>query len=133
MGKNLAWIALVAVVLAIYIFKEVWTGSGGTGPHDRVLTDFYMIRAGLQTYKMNAGHYPTTEQGLEALAKRPASNPQPKQWKKLFDSVPIDPWGHPYRYRSLSGNEPEEFEIICRGKDGQFGTEDDRSSLKELP
>ena len=52
----------------------------------------------LDLYKLDAGSYPTTEQGLAALVKEPegASNwngPYLKGW------VPNDPWGHPYTYR----------------------------------
>lgn len=129
MNKVLACIALLAAALMIYGFKKLLEPGPHSGPHDRVLDDFTMIGARLKNYKRETGHYPTTEQGLEALVKRPASDPQPAKWIRLADPIPRDPWGQPYQYRFLPGKEPEEFEITCSGKDGVLGTKDDRSSL----
>jgi len=53
----------------------------------------------LDQYRLDTGHYPSTEQGLAALQQRPQSEPK---WNGpyLRKSVPLDPWGRPYQYRA---------------------------------
>lgn len=47
-------------------------------------------------YKLNNGDYPTTEQGLQALVKKPTIEPIPKNWNPAgylaTNSIPKDPW-----------------------------------------
>jgi general secretion pathway protein G len=73
----------------------------------------------LDTYKMDVGAFPSTEQGLQALRVRPANAPQ---WSGpyLSKDIPLDPWGRPYIYR-YPGQNGEDPEIISYGADGQPG------------
>ena len=73
----------------------------------------------LAAYRLDTGHYPTTEQGLQALVQRPQSEPK---WAGpyLAKSLPPDPWGRPYVYR-LPGDAGHDFELMSLGKDGQLG------------
>lgn len=96
-------------------------------PYQRYFGDFQSISAALHTYKINAGHYPTTEQGLQALVERPTIPPFPDDWVKIADKVPTDPWKNEYRYRSFPEGSPQPFELISNGPDGIEGTKDDRS------
>ena len=53
----------------------------------------------LDQYRIDNGHYPTTEQGLIALVQKPNDEPKwagPYLQKKL----PVDPWRRPYLYKS---------------------------------
>ena len=96
---------------------------------DRAKGDFSSIRAALQTYRINTGSYPTTEQGFQALVQKPTVAPIPDDWHRIWDRVPIDAWAREYRYRRL-GEEPDaRFELRSLGKDGIDGTKDDQSSL----
>ena len=72
----------------------------------------------IDTYRLDTGHYPDTQQGLEALVKKPASE---TQWNGpyLKKNVPLDPWGRAYLYTLTStGND---YEISSLGKDGVVG------------
>jgi len=102
---------------------------GSSAKISRVDADLRSISSALKAYKMNAGHYPTTKQGLEALVARPEGPPHPKLWERIADYVPRDPWEGIYRYRAFPEDDKRGFEIISMGKDGQLGTEDDLSSL----
>lgn len=86
--------------------------------------DMRTIESALRFYRLDNGFYPTTEQGLEALITRPESNPSPKNWRSggylESSSVPRDPWGNQYIYRS-PGDEGREYEIISLGADGKEG------------
>ncbi len=72
----------------------------------------------LAQYRIDTGHYPTTEQGLAALNTRPQNEPK---WEGpyLSKGVPTDPWGNPYQYKSPG--EHGDFDILSFGKDGQPG------------
>jgi len=72
----------------------------------------------LDQYRLDTGHYPTTEQGLNALVTPPNSEPN---WHGpyLRKAVPPDPWDRPYIYRQPG--EHGEYDLVSLGKDGQVG------------
>jgi general secretion pathway protein G len=72
----------------------------------------------LDTFRLDVGRYPTTEEGLNALLTKPAAA---NKWNGpyLKKEVPQDPWGHVYQYKSPGSQ--GEFEIKSYGKDGQPG------------
>jgi general secretion pathway protein G len=74
----------------------------------------------LDQFRIDSGHYPSSEQGLAALTVRPANE---ARWDGpyLKKAVPPDPWGNPYVYR-MPG-EHGEFDLLSYGKDGTPGGE----------
>lgn len=78
------------------------------------------LEKALDTYRLDMGHYPSTEEGLAALMVRPASDTANK-WNGpyLKKNVPLDPWGHPYQYRNPGSQGG--IDIVSYGKDGQPG------------
>lgn len=73
----------------------------------------------LDLFYLDLGRYPTTSEGLTALVQRPGGS---TGWNGPYlknNSVPSDPWGHPYKYRSPG--ERSSYEIISLGSDGQEG------------
>jgi len=72
----------------------------------------------LDTFRLDVGRYPTTEEGLGALVVQPAAA---TKWNGpyLKKEAPLDPWGHVYLYRSPGSK--GDFEILSYGKDGQPG------------
>lgn len=86
------------------------------------------VTAKLETYRLNAGHYPSQEQGLGALVARPEASPRPRKWKRMFLQLPVDSWGREFGYfnpgRVVEGTP----EVVSAGVDGAFDTEDDLSS-----
>ena len=73
----------------------------------------------LDQYRIDTGHYPTSDVGLVALFVQPANEPN---WHGAYlkKGIPTDPWTHAYVYRS-PGGEGREYEIISYGADGQQG------------
>jgi len=78
----------------------------------------------LDGYKLDNGFYPTTDQGLDALVKKPEAGRVPNKWREggylKPARIPKDPWGNDYHYFS-PGNENREYEIISYGPDGEQG------------
>ncbi len=87
-------------------------------------TDIRTLEQALRLYYLDNGRYPTTEQGLQALISRPESEPVPRNWRSRgyleASSVPRDPWGNEYIYRS-PGDQGRDYEIISLGADGKEG------------
>jgi general secretion pathway protein G len=75
----------------------------------------------LKLYKLDNQRYPTAEQGLDALVRKPTASPVPPNWRPYLDKLPLDPWGHPYQYVNpgLKG----EIDVFSYGADGQAGGE----------
>ncbi|MEO8418942.1 MAG: type II secretion system major pseudopilin GspG [Methylophilaceae bacterium] len=72
----------------------------------------------LDQYRLDIGHYPSSEQGLAALNAAPTNEPK---WDGpyLKKNMPLDPWGNAYNYK-MPG-EHGEFDLFSYGKDGQPG------------
>jgi general secretion pathway protein G len=77
------------------------------------------LEKALDQYRLDTGHYPTTELGLVALVQRPQNEPK---WSGpyLRKDVPLDPWGRPYVYK-MPGEKGGDFDLVSYGKDGQPG------------
>ena len=75
----------------------------------------------LDIYKLDVGTYPTTEQGLEALVARPSGV---DHWSGPYlkgQSVPEDPWGHPFLYRMPSQRPGHDYDLYSLGPTGKPG------------
>lgn len=81
--------------------------------------DILSIQSALDLYKLDNGIYPSTDQGLEALVKKPSIPPVPRNWKSdgYLQSVPVDPWGEAYQYM----NDGEKLKIFSYGPKGKEG------------
>ena len=76
------------------------------------------FRKALDTYKLDVGRYPSTEQGLQVLITRPGGD---TKWNGpyLDKEVPVDPWGKSYLYRQPG--EGRDYDLISYGEDGSPG------------
>lgn len=85
--------------------------------------DISALMSALKLYRLDNRRYPTTEQGLEALASRPGSGPQAEGWKAggYVERLPKDPWGQPYQY--LNPGLHGEIDVYSLGADNAPGGE----------
>ncbi len=81
--------------------------------------DIAAVVNALKLYRLDNQRYPSTEQGLQALVTRPATEPVPQNWKSYLDKLPVDPWGKPYQY--LNPGLKGEIDVFSLGADGQPG------------
>lgn len=90
-------------------------------------TQIDLLGVALDSYRLDNGSYPSTEQGLAALRDRPTRDPAPTNWRGpyLRKAVPLDPWGRPYTYRAQSS----EYDLQTLGRDGRPGGEGEDQDL----
>lgn len=62
--------------------------------------DLNALMQALKLYRLDNGRYPTAEQGLVALVRKPTLPPEARNWKPggYLEKLPQDPWGAPYHY-----------------------------------
>ena len=80
----------------------------------------------LDQFRLDNGHYPSTEEGLVALVERPADE---AKWDGpyLSKAVPPDPWGNPYVF--VLPGEHGEYDLLSYGKDGKPGGEGENADI----
>ncbi|WKZ34088.1 MAG: type II secretion system major pseudopilin GspG [Thermodesulfobacteriota bacterium] len=78
------------------------------------------LETALRLFRLDNGFYPSTEQGLEALVRKPESGRIPAKWRDggylEKKKVPNDPWGSPFIY--ASPGQSGDYDIISWGADG---------------
>jgi len=84
-------------------------------------TDINTVVQALKRYKLDNQRYPSVEQGLDSLLRKPAANPVPPNWKPYLDKLPNDPFGRAYQY--LNPGVRGEIDVFSLGADGQAGGE----------
>lgn len=84
-------------------------------------TDVNNLVQALKLYKLDNQRYPSAEQGLEALVRKPTAGVVPPNWKPYLDKLPTDPWGKPYQF--ISPGLKGEIDVFSFGADGQAGGE----------
>ena len=93
-------------------------------------TDIQAISTALEMYRLDTFSYPSTQQGLEALSKRPSGTPVAKNWNPqgYLKSMPLDPWGTPYQYLSPGTRSPG-YDLYSFGSDGVAGGEEHAADI----
>jgi general secretion pathway protein G len=76
------------------------------------------LEKALDQYRLDNRHYPTGEQGLDALVNKPSGE---ANWAGpyLKKAVPADPWGRAYLYRVPGAR--GEYDVYSLGRDGKPG------------
>ncbi len=125
-GYTLFEIMLVLGIIAVLVGSAIYMlgGAVGVAENQRAASDIKTLTTALGMYKVQAGSWPTTEQGIEALVKRPSGPGSPKRWREVLDEIPLDPWGKPYQYRRPGKKNPRGYDLFSLGEDG-VESEDD--------
>lgn len=130
-GFTLIEIMVVMVILGLLV-AIVAPNIMGRSDQAKVTvaeTQLSNIANALDLYRLDNSHYPSTQQGLEALVSRPTGSPEPKNWNPdgYLKSVPEDPWGSEYQYVSPGTEGP--YDLYSYGSDGQPGGEGDAADI----
>ena len=73
----------------------------------------------VEAFAADVGRYPTNDEGLDALVKKPAGL---ASWHGPYlnsETIPLDPWEHPYHYRNPGLRKP--FDVYSLGQDNKAG------------
>jgi general secretion pathway protein G len=106
-------IALFATLVGAHLLRNV-----DKARQLQARTQIQEFETVLDLFKLDVGRYPTTAEGLEALRVKSSEIPN---WDGpyLKKGVPLDPWGHPYVYRSPGAH--LDYDLIALGSDGAEG------------
>ncbi|MEW5769466.1 MAG: type II secretion system major pseudopilin GspG [Pseudomonadota bacterium] len=111
-------VVLVIIGLLVGIVGPRFFNKLGTSEVKVAKAQLKALEDALDQYRLDVGHYPTTEQGIAALDAQPAGETR-WQGPYLRKAVPNDPWGNPYQYQSPGSH--GEYDLSSLGKDGQAG------------
>ena len=114
---------LVLVILGVLAAVVVprFANRGDDAKKTAARTDISAISLALDTYEVDNGGYPSTEEGLAALVQAPGSA---RSWKGPYlKQMPTDPWGNQYIY-SKPGQHNGDFDLYSMGPDGREGGDD---------
>ena len=119
-------VILILAILAALIVPRI-VGRTSDAKRAKAASDIATLSSLLQQYRLDNDHYPTTEQGLNALRVQP---PDATNWHGPYTTknLPTDPWGNQYVYES-PGENGADFTIISYGSDGAPGGEGDASDI----
>jgi general secretion pathway protein G len=84
-------------------------------------SDIRSLSNALDIYRLDNLQYPSTDQGLDALASEPNGFPEPKNYNPegYIKKLPADPWGSEYIYERAEHG----FSLFSLGADGAEGGE----------
>ncbi len=130
-GFTLLEIMIVVVILGLLAALVVpnLIGQGEQAKEKLTCVQMKSLKNALDSFKVQEGRYPSTEEGLKALIK----NPNPQRYKNYpkggflgSDKLPKDPWGGDYIYINNDGK----IDIISLGADGKEGGSGENKDIR---
>jgi len=113
-------VVMIILALLITLVAPNFLGLGEKAKVTVTKRNISSLVMGLKFYRARGSSYPTTEQGLQALMRKPDVGNIPKTWEGPYmdiNRLPLDGWENPFQYTSNG----EIFEIRSLGKDGKEG------------
>lgn len=116
----IAVIAILASIVTPMVFRNV-----GDAKSSSARAQIEILATALDSYRLDNDFYPSTAQGIAALRSKPQGQPTAANWRGpyLRKDPPLDPWRKPYIYRSPGQINPESYDLLTYGRDGQPGGE----------
>jgi general secretion pathway protein G len=125
-GFTLIELLLVLVILGVLAVVVVprFTGRSEQARVTAARTDIANLEVALDTFEVDNGRYPSSEEGLGALVQQPSGL---ENWSGPYirRGIPNDPWGNPYIYRYPGQQNRNSYDLYSMGPDGQEGGADD--------
>ena len=90
-------VMLILAILAAVVVPRI-AGRGEDAKKAAAKADITNIGSALDSFEVECGRYPTSDENLQALVVQPG-NVQQGAWKGPYlKTAPKDPWGNPYVY-----------------------------------
>lgn len=127
-GFTLVEILVVMFILGLLAALVVPNiiGKVGTAQVAATKTQIASLETALDTFRLDVGRYPNSQEGLQALVERPTGA---TRWDGpyLKKAVPQDGWDRPFIYKSPGDGRP--YEILSYGADGAAGGEKENADI----
>ena len=118
-------VIIILGLLAAIVMPRV-VGETDRARYEQAKVQMRILEDAIKRYKLDNGVYPSTEQGLDSLVRKPSTGILPRNWPEggYLDKteIPIDPWGNQYVYISPGLHSPD-YDIKSFGADGLEGGE----------
>jgi len=134
-GFTLVELMVVVAIIAILAAAVVPSLVGRTekAKRSRAMSDVSAFKTALLAFYLDCGRYPTTEEGLDALIRAPASIDSDKYQEGgylEYSQVPKDPWGNDYVYVSPGRESGKGYDLESYGRDGRDGGSKDDADIE---
>ncbi len=126
-GFSLIELLIVMVILGLLasLVGPKMFGKLGMAKQKTAKTQIEMLMTALDAYRLDVGHYPTQQDGLQALVRGNVSDGWAGPY--LAKDVPLDPWKNPYSYQNPG--EHGEVDIFTLGSDNQPGGDGEKADV----
>lgn len=126
-GFTLVELLLVLVILGTLaaIVLPKFAGRTEQARITAARTQLAAFATALDAFEVDNGYYPKGSDGLKDLIIQPRDAPN---WKGPYlrqNEIPLDPWGRPYIYECPGRHNPNGYDLMSMGPDGQPNTDDD--------
>lgn len=118
-------IAVLASLVSPMVFRNV-----GDAKHAAARSQIEIFALALDSYRLDHDRYPSSDEGLQVLRVRPSTDATRWRGPYLRREVPTDPWGRPYLYRSPGVINPDSYDLLSLGRDGEPGGEGEDSDVE---
>ena len=115
-------IALLSSLVAPKLFSKLDNAKVKTA-----YTQMQMLSTALDTFRLDVGRYPTTQEGLEVLWLKESDI---KDWNGPYlpKKIKGDSWDNPYNYK-YPGSDKNDYDLFSYGADGKEGGSDDSADI----
>ncbi len=117
-------VGIIGLLASVLVTNLI--GRAGQAKVDLASTQIRQLEQALEMYKLDNGRYPSEEQGLAALVRKPSGEPTPRRYNPggyvKRDAI-TDPWGMRYEYKTPGTHNAHSFDLFSLGPDGTQGGE----------
>jgi general secretion pathway protein G len=132
--KAFSIVELMVVVIILGLLASIVVpnliGKSDDAKKQLVKVQMGQLNESLKLFRLDMGRYPTTEEGMAILVKKPQDSDEYANYSSSGylggDTIPKDPWNYPYIYVSTG----DSIDLISLGADGKEGGEDINKDIK---
>ncbi len=129
--KGFTLIELMVVIVILGLLAAIviprFIGRVGPAKQKAAHTQIELLGTALDSFRLDVGKYPATEDGLQALITKPSNA---EEWNGPYlkkQEIPLDPWGNPYHYE-FPGKQGD-YDLYSYGADNAEGGEGENQDI----